>query len=88
MKKLWLDEFFSEQSSFENVSQASSAGIDSGTKPSQTTYQYGLFSLRGRFSWTFSRFIPTWKPFMVAIAACADIGLSKLTKPKKQKAVF
>ena len=31
---------------------------------------------------TLSLFIPIWNPFMAPMAACALVGLSKLTKPK------
>ena len=51
--------------------------------------QYGLPCSLGLFSWTLSRFIPIWNPFMAWIAAWELCWLSKLTKPaiddKKQR---
>lgn len=39
----------------------------------------------GLFNWTFSLFIPIWKPFIAWIAAWALAGLSKETKPRYDK---
>lgn len=47
--------------------------------------QYGRLASFGRFSCTFKRFMPIWKPFMAWMAAWALAGLSKLTKPADER---
>lgn len=39
----------------------------------------------GLLSWTFSLFMPIWKPFMDWMAAWALPGLSKLTNPEGRR---
>ena len=58
--------------------------VDSGVESNTDWSQYGRDASLGRLSWTLRRFIPIWNPFIAWIAAWAEVGLSKLTKPARR----